>query len=61
MKLLLAEPLLIRRPLLEANGWREFGFDQSRFHAWLGLGSAAATPALEECVRLQPCPAPGKP
>lgn len=60
MKLLLAEPLLIRRPLLEANGRRETGFDPSRIHAWLGLGSAAATPAPEECVRLQPCPAPGK-
>jgi nitrogenase-associated protein len=60
MKLLLAEPLLIRRPLLEANGRREVGFDPPRIHAWLGLGNTAQAPVSEDCIRAQPCPAPGK-
>jgi len=60
MALLLAEPLLIRRPLLEANGQREAGFDPPRIHAWLGLGMEAEAPVSEDCVRAQPCPAPGR-
>jgi nitrogenase-associated protein len=38
--LLQADPLLIRRPLLEAAGRREVGFDVARIDAWLGLGEA---------------------
>jgi arsenate reductase-like glutaredoxin family protein len=60
MALLLAEPLLIRRPLLEANGRQEAGFDPPRIHAWLGLGMTAQVPLSEDCARSQPCPAPGK-
>jgi nitrogenase-associated protein len=60
MALLLAEPLLIRRPLLEANGQRETGFETSRIHAWLGLGVAVQAPVSEACVRAQPCPTPGE-
>jgi nitrogenase-associated protein len=50
--LLLAEPLLIRRPLMElANGERMVGFDTERVHAWLGLGPSAPRGAsLEGCV-----------
>jgi nitrogenase-associated protein len=51
---LLAEPLLIRRPLMEANGVRMVGFDMARVHAWLGLrGDALAAHAsrpLEGCA-----------
>ena len=61
MALLLAEPLLIRRPLLEADGEREAGFEPQRIHAWLGLGLAAQAPVSEACAHTQPCPAPGKP
>jgi len=32
-----AEPLLIRRPLIEADGRREVGFDAEVIDAWLGL------------------------
>ena len=60
MALLLAEPLLIRRPLLEAEGRRETGFETPRIHAWLGLGTLAQAPVSEACVRAQPCPAPGE-
>jgi len=37
LTLMLAEPLLIRRPLMEANGRREAGFDAEVVDAWLGL------------------------
>lgn len=37
LTLMLTEPLLIRRPLLEANGRREAGFDAEVVAAWLGL------------------------
>jgi len=40
--LLLAEPLLIRRPLLETKDRREAGFDPIRIHACLGLDLAVA-------------------
>jgi nitrogenase-associated protein len=61
MKLLLAKPLLIRRPLLEADGRRETGFEPERIHAWLGLGKNAEAPVSEACARTQPCPAPSEP
>lgn len=37
LALMLAEPLFIRRPLMEADGRREVGFDPERVDAWLGL------------------------
>jgi arsenate reductase-like glutaredoxin family protein len=60
LALMLADPLLIRRPLLEADGRCEVGFEPERIHAWLGLGPAADAAVSETCVRLQPCPAPDK-
>ncbi len=61
LALMLADPLLIRRPLLEADGRREAGFEPERIHAWLGLGPAAQATMSEACVRLQSCPQPDKP
>ncbi len=52
---LLAEPLLIRRPLMEANDARMVGFDVDRVHAWIGL-----EPALRDGLahhRLEGCAA----
>ena len=37
LALLAAEPLLIRRPLLEAEGKRMAGWDPDRIAAWVGL------------------------
>ncbi|MCX7175793.1 MAG: hypothetical protein NT159_18085 [Proteobacteria bacterium] len=37
LSLMLAEPLLIRRPLMEADGRRAVGFDAEAVDAWLGL------------------------
>ena len=57
LQLMLADPLLIRRPLIESNGRREAGFDQELIHDWLGLTPSGAD--LENCPRSHqqaPCP-----
>ena len=56
---MLADPLLIRRPLMEAAGRREAGFDDGRVRAWIGLADGQP-PAPEACTRgtAEPCPAP---
>jgi len=55
LRLLLSEPLLIRRPLLCADGRREVGFDIARIHAWLGLPEAVVAGLshrdVERCAR----------
>jgi nitrogenase-associated protein len=59
LQLMLADPLLIRRPLIEANGRREAGFDQELIHDWLGLTPLGTD--LENCPRSHqqtPCPVP---
>ena len=35
--MMLDEPLLIRRPLMEVDGQRMIGFDQTAVDAWIGL------------------------
>ncbi len=60
--LMLDDPLLIRRPLIEADGRKEAGFDQEVIHAWLGL--APSNDDLESCPRPHqhaPCPVPPRP
>lgn len=42
--LMLEDPLLIRRPLIEIEDRREAGFDQERLHAWIGLSGNLADP-----------------
>ena len=52
LALLLAEPLLIRRPLMALGEARMVGFDADQVHAWIGLGPnapASGTP-LEGCA-----------
>lgn len=66
LALLLDDPLLIRRPLMEvrnAHGaQRMVGFDTARVHLWVGLGEAAPGASgrpLEGCAAAagQPCAA----
>jgi nitrogenase-associated protein len=38
LRLILADPLLIRRPLMEADGQRHVGFDSDAVDRWIGLG-----------------------
>jgi nitrogenase-associated protein len=40
LTLMLADHLLIRRPLMESGGTRLYGFDLATVHAWVGLGEA---------------------
>ena len=43
LPLLLAEPLLIRRPLMESAGQRKVGFVLEEVDAWVGLAGQYAT------------------
>lgn len=57
LQLMLQDPLLIRRPLMESDGRREAGFDPVLVQAWLGLQPAERD--LESCPSLHqhnPCP-----
>ncbi len=49
MALLLADPALIRRPLIEVDGERSAGWEPDRLEAWIGLGSAMS-PGKEGCA-----------
>jgi nitrogenase-associated protein len=50
--LMLAEPILIRRPLMEAEGARAIGFDPAHVDAWIGLSAPQVSGAdLETCRR----------
>lgn len=60
LALMLADPLLIRRPLMEADGQRLVGFDQEYVRDWIGLPDADDdADNLEGCRRGHaPCPTP---
>ena len=49
LTLMLAGPLLIRRPLMESGGRREAGFQPERVAAWIGLAETPA-PVTDTCV-----------
>lgn len=51
LQLMLAEPILIRRPLMEAAGRRNVGFDPAEVEAWIGLEHAHTPADLETCRR----------
>lgn len=51
LALMVGEPLLIRRPLLECEGRKAAGFDAERIGAWLGLAPRSAAADLETCPR----------
>ena len=50
MALLLAEPLLIRRPLIEAGNWRFCGFDVAAVDGAIGLSVPTPEGPLEGCA-----------
>lgn len=57
--LMLADPLLIRRPLMEVDGAYRVGFDPAAIETWIGLSGNAAGGDLETCPnrhRDTPCP-----
>lgn len=49
LQLLAAQPLLMRRPLLEVDGVRRVGFDADAVHAWIGLPREPDGEDLEAC------------
>ncbi len=62
LSMMLSNPLLIRRPLIEADGWRLVGFDAIQIEQQLGIaGNKYPSTQRENCSRLQaamPCPTP---
>ncbi|OIR17834.1 ArsC family protein [mine drainage metagenome] len=50
LAMMLAEPLLIRRPLIESDGRREVGFDAEVVDAWVGLNKKPVGD-LESCTK----------
>ena len=56
---LAADPLLIRRPLLQVGEDRRAGFDPAAIAAWIGLGSAVVGGAVAACHKGESCPTPG--
>jgi nitrogenase-associated protein len=51
LEMMLAEPILIRRPLIAANGRFEVGFDPAIIESWLGLTNKIQN-NLEICAKL---------
>lgn len=58
LRLMLADPLLIRRPLMEVDGEYRVGFDQEAVDRWIGLGSKLIGKLLGKATRedLETCP-----
>ncbi len=49
--LMISDPILIRRPLLEVDGRRKAGFDIDSIDAWLGLAEKTPDTDLETCPK----------
>jgi nitrogenase-associated protein len=64
LSLLIENPLLIRRPLMAADGAYKVGFDAEAVAAWIGLADVEAPAGnLEACVHGPDggsCPEPGE-
>ncbi len=61
LEMMLHDPLLIRRPLMEVDGQYRTGFDADAVRAWIGLNGAQPAGDIEACPRghqTQPCPSP---
>jgi nitrogenase-associated protein len=51
LALMVKEPLLIRRPLMQVGDRYEVGFDLTKVDAWIGLRSTDVTQDLQTCPR----------
>lgn len=62
LAVMLADHLLIRRPLMESGGARRCGFDPAVMHAWVGLGATVYEQSRREDYSScsQPAAAPQK-
>jgi nitrogenase-associated protein len=64
LSMMIADPLLIRRPLMEVNGVCCAGFDAIAVHAWIGLNAEPPEGDLQTCPKgpaASPCPTPDQP
>lgn len=61
LALMLAEPLLIRRPLMQVEDQLMVGFDTAAVDAWVGLQAGTPARKLEGCAASMgdPCAAQG--
>lgn len=50
LAMMLADPLLIRRPLMQVGERREAGFDQAEVDAWIGLRQTT-NPVTDSCLK----------
>lgn len=60
LEMMLADPILIRRPLIAANGRYEVGFEPTVIESWLGLTNKIQS-NLEACAKTHetnPCHEP---
>ncbi|MDD5272267.1 MAG: nitrogenase-associated protein [Methylovulum sp.] len=48
---MVAQPLLIRRPLMQVGTTRMVGFDPPQVDAWLGLVNADTTQDVQSCAK----------
>lgn len=51
LTMMLGEPLLIRRPLMQANGATMVGFDHDAVDRWIGLSPRAQAVNLDVCAK----------
>ncbi|ALG68987.1 ArsC/Spx/MgsR family protein [Beggiatoa leptomitoformis] len=61
LQLILAEPLLLRRPLMQVGDDRRIGFDPEMVAQWIGLTPVETGTDLESCPRQHthnPCAEP---
>ena len=60
LELMLADPLLVRRPLMDVDGECRVGFDQDAVDRWIGLASNMPCENLDACAKdhaaARPCP-----
>jgi nitrogenase-associated protein len=64
IEMMIAEPLLIRRPLMDVEGELRVGFDPEAVNIWIGLNNAKPDGDIEACPKghlSQPCPVPETP
>ncbi len=50
LAMMVADPLLIRRPLMQVGERREAGFDQAKVDAWIGLRQTTG-PVTDTCLK----------
>lgn len=58
LALMLAEPLFIRRPLLQVGDRRETGWDEALVSAWIGLARSDVGEGCPKGEAHAPCPTP---